>query len=518
MKNISKIFVAASLIVFASCDPEFDNPVEDIQPSSGIADFSRYVSLGNSLTSGFTDNALFISGQQNSYPNMIADRMALAGGGSFSQPLMPDDIGGFTDLGVAGRLTLQIVNGALSPVPTPAQSPLTPASGGPFNNMGVPGAKSFHLVAPGYGNPAGVPLGLANPYYARFASSPNASILGDAAAQAPTFFTLWIGNNDVLSYATSGGVGVDQTGNQDPTTYGSNDITDPNVLASVIQNILETMVNQVGAKGAIANIPSVTDIPYFTTVPYAPLDPSNPSFGSMITTLNTFYAQLNQVFDALGQPDRKVSFATDAASPVVIKDKDLTDLSAQIKGVLMSVGMDEPTATLMGMTYGQSRQATAEDLMVFTSQTVIGQLDEDRVAALVAMGVPMEQAAQLSISGVTYPLEDQWVLTKKETAKVVAATTAYNTAIRQLAIDYNLAFVDAYRAMQELSSSSGIIYFGNTYTTTYVSGGAFSLDAVHLTGKGYAVVANYFIDAINFKYGSTLPNVNPNNYPGVIIP
>src|SRR5690606_8626329 len=162
---------------------------------------------------------------------------------------------GFTDLGVAGRLTLQIVNGALSPVPTAPQSPFTPASGGPFNNMGVPGAKSFHLVAPGYGNPAGIAAGLANPYYARFASSPNASVLGGAAAQGPTFSTLWIGNNDVLSYATSGGVGVDQTGNLDPSTYGPNDITDSNVLASVIQGILETMVNQVGAKGAIANIP-----------------------------------------------------------------------------------------------------------------------------------------------------------------------------------------------------------------------------------------------------------------------
>ena len=72
--------------------------------------------------------------------------------------------------------------------------------------------------------------------------------------------------------------------------------------------------------------------------------------------------------------------------------------------------------------------------------------------------------------------------------------------------------------MKDLSSDAGITYFGNTFTTTYVSGGAFSLDAVHLTGKGYAVVANYFIDAINEKYGSTLRNVNPNNYPGVMIP
>jgi hypothetical protein len=27
------------------------------------------------------------------------------------------------------------------------------------------------------------------------------------AAQAPTFFSLWIGNNDVLGYATTGGDG-----------------------------------------------------------------------------------------------------------------------------------------------------------------------------------------------------------------------------------------------------------------------------------------------------------------------
>src|SRR5690606_26564366 len=208
-KNFSKILFASSLVIMASCDPDFEDPIEDIVVTSGDADFSRYVALGNSLTSGYTDNALFKSGQENSFPKMLADQMALAGGGAFVQPLMPDDIGGFSNLGVAGRMTLQLVNGSLTPVPTPAQSPLTPATGGPFNNMGVPGAKSYHLLAPGYGNPAGIGS-TANPYFVRFASSPNASVIGDALAQNPTFFTLWIGNNDVLAYATSGGVGTNQ--------------------------------------------------------------------------------------------------------------------------------------------------------------------------------------------------------------------------------------------------------------------------------------------------------------------
>ena len=59
---------------------------------------------------------------------------------------------------------------------------------GPYNNMGVPGAKSFHLLAPGYGNIANF-LAAANPYFIRMASSPNATVLEDALAQNPTFFS-----------------------------------------------------------------------------------------------------------------------------------------------------------------------------------------------------------------------------------------------------------------------------------------------------------------------------------------
>src|SRR5690625_7907821 len=68
---------------------------------------------------------------------------------------------------------------------------------GTFNNLGVPGAKSFHLAAPGYGNVAGVATGHANPYYARFASSVNALVIQDAKAVDGTYYSLWIGHIDI---------------------------------------------------------------------------------------------------------------------------------------------------------------------------------------------------------------------------------------------------------------------------------------------------------------------------------
>jgi hypothetical protein len=52
-----------------SCEPEIDNSIEDSGfYSAGTADFSNFVSIGNSLTAGFADNALYLKGQKKFLP------------------------------------------------------------------------------------------------------------------------------------------------------------------------------------------------------------------------------------------------------------------------------------------------------------------------------------------------------------------------------------------------------------------------------------------------------------------
>ena len=497
---ISSIAVLAVLSVI-SCKTDFETDVTDIAVTSGEADFSKYVALGNSLTSGYRDGTVYLDGQLESYPAMIAEQMQKAGGGTFIQPLVPDNIGGFANIpGFKGKLTLQVVNGALTPVYSTAVSTLDRLTG-TYNNMGVPGAKSFHLVANGYGNAAGMLSGTANPYFVRFASSATTSVLEDAKAQNPTFFSLWIGNNDVLSYATSGGVGTNQTGNTNPATYSSNDITDPNVLAGSIRTVLEGMKSVGATKGVIANIPNVTSIPFFTTVPYnaIPLDEA------YATALNTqLVGRLKPVLTALGQGDRLKTLVV-GQNPLLIKDETLTDLSAQITAALTSNGVPAALASFIGATYGQARHTTSEDLILLSTKSVIN-------TDVTGVSAPFNK------QGITYPLEDKYVLTKSEVAQVQTATNAYNTQIKALAEAYGLAFVDANAKMVELGKNSGIQYNGVNYSTTFVTGGSFSLDGVHLTGKGYAVIANEFIKAINAKYKSNLHQVNPNNYSGVKFP
>ena len=65
-------------LLFTACEDD-DTAVAPINPepepivvTSGSADFTNYVSLGNSLTAGFSDAALFQSGQEG--PLHKADR------------------------------------------------------------------------------------------------------------------------------------------------------------------------------------------------------------------------------------------------------------------------------------------------------------------------------------------------------------------------------------------------------------------------------------------------------------
>lgn len=501
MKNYIK-YVGILAIVLTACEPEFDTSVDEPGTyTSGDVDLSNYVAIGNSLTAGFADNALYIAGQENSYPNILAEKFRHAGGGAFTQPLMADNAGGLLMGGeqiADTRLVLYIgEDGSQAPVNYRGSQPTTEITEklqGPFNNMGVPGAKSYHLATSGYGNLEGVSLGAANPYFARFASASDVSVIEDAIAQDPSFFTLWIGNNDVLGYATSGGAGEDQTGNMDPTSYGSNDITDPQVFAMVYSQLVEALVSN-DAAGVLINIPPVTAVPYFNTVPVdaIALDEATAAM------LNAQFQPYNElVLPGLAMAgvitqeemhSRQVLFSA-GQNFVTLVDEDLTDISQIVQGP--PFGLDAQTAALIG----QLRQATSEDLIPLPSSSVLGTTVGDDPTM---------------INGVSVPLADQHVLTPIEQASVQAATDSYNASIEALAQQHGLGYLDSNAFLSQLAEG-GIPYEGGHLTADFGTGGVFSLDGIHLTPRGNALVADRLIQIIQENYGAELPRVNLGNY------
>src|SRR4051812_41321112 len=100
---VYKSFLAALAVsAFVSCKPDQKAP----DPGKGSLDVSKYVAIGNSITSGFADGALYYDGQMVSYPNLLAQQFKLIGGGEFVQPLVP-----ISSVGVGSTINARSVLG-----------------------------------------------------------------------------------------------------------------------------------------------------------------------------------------------------------------------------------------------------------------------------------------------------------------------------------------------------------------------------------------------------------------------
>ena len=355
---------------------------------------------------------------------------------------------------------------------------LTAVLSGPFNNFGAPGAKSFHLGVAGYGQ--------LNPYFGRMASSSGASVMGDALAQSPTFFTLSeIGGNDVLGYALSGGSGVDQTGNYNPATYGSSDITDPNVFASVFSGMV-TALTANGAKGVVANVPYITNLANFTTVPYNPIPLDAGTAAQLNGAFAAYNGGLQQILDLKNAnllPAQVLPLLANYDQAEVNRRK-VTFVAGQNAALILDENLSNLAPINPGLT--NMRQATANDLLLLASAAVLG---------TTVGGNP-----QL-INGVSVPLGDEWVLTPQEQSAIKTATDAYNVTIAAIAASNpNVALVDFKGVLAE--ASTGIKFDRYTLNTKLVTGGLISLDGVHLTARGYALMANKILAAMDAEFGT----------------
>ncbi len=433
------IYILISLVILAGCEPKID----ELTPTRGSADFTSFVTVGNSLVAGFADGALYKSAQETSFANLMANQFKLVGGGNFVQPIVTSEYG-VEFPGSMPRLKLgyatTCAGTSLGPIPDIGpREPLGPV-GYLVNNLGIPGAKSFHLLVPGYAQ--------MNPYYARFATSATNMVVQEIPPLNPTFFALWLGNNDVLGYATSGGVG--------------DSITDQQTFGFAMGGVIQSLVGN-GAKGIIANIPEITTIPFFTTVPYNGLV-LNDSLAKLVNHAMSLF-QLPFIYHAGPNP----FLVPDPTSP-------------------------HPVFKVRQMQPGELVLLTApQDSMKCYGMGLIS-----------------------SITLTPWPIPNQYVLTQDEITNIETAIAGYNQTIQGLAQTNGLATVNMNAKLKELQS--GMLWDGVEMNTTFVTGGGFSLDGIHMTPRGNAVAANFFIQSINAQYGSTLPYVDITKYYGVLFP
>lgn len=455
IKLIVSIFLTA--LIFISCD-DFTDLTPPVQNQvSGNANFARYVALGNSLTAGYQSGTLYESAQVYSYANLIAQQV----GTNFEMPLISDP-------GLGGRMEIQSMS-PFSVYTNPASgSPLNLNYPAPYNNLGVPGALTYDILFAKSSTTCAsyVFANSPNPYFDLILRNSALNLgtpLEQALAQAPTFITLWIGNNDVLGYATSGG-----TSPAAPTPTA-----DFQQLFGGISQGLSQYAAQSHAGVVVANIPNVASIPFFTTVGLQI---------AMNTSIPWSSLPLGFVYQKAGETGIGSGYAT---------QQDL--LTSKV------------LVTLLGSTYA----------------TLLGQptgkFYRDKHFPALPAGIDTTKPFGFHPQN---PFPNAYVLDPGEITISDNAVASYNSIIAGLAQTFGFGLVDIntkFNQFRAADFTTGTVINGIPFKTLYVTGGLFSLDGVHPTNQAHAIVANEFIKVINSKFGATIPLIDVASIPGSLI-
>ena len=437
--NISVLLL--SVLVLINCEDRSSLVNSDILDTGG-ADFTNFVSIGNSLTAGFQNNGLYESSQNYSYGMLIAKQVST----TYEQPI-------YSDPGTPGRLEINGFTSEGLPIITPNTSSgeLTNSNyTRAYNNLGIPGIVLADVLLT-ESSPS--EYSGSNPLIDAVLRG-QGTVLDQALSKNPTMTTVWIGNNDILGYATSGGTLPYTPVANFTTLYG-------NLIGGLAAS---------GTEVVAANIPDVQNIPFFTTV--------GPTVG----------ATLKPIVDA-GQ------------AMGLFYSKDITDVS--------NYGLASPDDLIDGKVLMTLKGSTYAALI----GTPTGAFYEDN-GIPVPPGVDTNQPFGLHPQN---PWPDALTLDPDEISTVNTVVGSYNNVIANTLTTFDFALVDINGFFDDIKASEsvgGMIINGLAFTTAFVAGNVFSLDGVHPTTQGYGIVANEFIKVINDKYDAAIPEINVSTLPG----
>ena len=451
-----KHFITLSLIAFTLLLSSCVPKLDMPDATAGNADFSKTIAIGGDFMAGYQDDALYMKGQMYSIPALLAEQFKLVGGGMFNQALMPDNNG----LGLNSKpWESWFVSPAHLGYRTDCAgiTSLFPNK----NSISISSATPYLIgVAGNTVQNMSVPFANTSDYFnpsfgTAFSPAGNKNPYYNRFASLPGVSTLYAdAKHQNASFVTA------WLGMEDIYNYARLGGTGAPIPSSVVfSNYLDTLLGGLtanGAKGVIANIPDFRNFPYYTLVAWDNADLKQ----SQVDSLNDVYtsAGYTQINFHLGRNGFIITDSTE--------------------------------------TNGYVRQMHAGEYI--TLSTPIDSMKCNEYGLLVQL------------------INDRYALDSTEVYAIDQAISSYNAVIAQKAAQYNLALVDMHSFFN--SVTAGIKWNGIDFNAQFISGGFFSLDAYHPNQKGYALIANEFIKAINNKYSSSVPEVYCTECDGIIFP
>jgi len=431
-----------------SCKPTVDAPVL----SEGDADLTKVVALGGDFLAGYENGALAREGQEHSIPALFARQVnevylqagSLSEVSTFKQPLMPLGQG-------FGFNSKKWESEFISPVTLGYKVDCEGVESlSPLKNLLDLSAQSAgmqQLIDGGYQNlavPSATTADIMDPNFGLPYVQGNSNPFYGKIASDPGTSTIL---QDALNLSPT--FSLLWVGMEDIFGYASvggyNKAIPSSATFSADLEVMLASLTSTGAKGAIANIPDLTSFPFYTLVAWNRAELDQ----NKVDSLNDLY-QLQGV--------THINFVVGNNGFVIIDSSHSKGFRQMVDGeyITLTVPLDSMRCHLYGL--------------------------------------------------VLNVIHDRYALDVSEVQIINTAISEYNSVIQQKATQYGLALVDMNAFFKTVES--GINWNGVAYDAEFVSGGFFSLDGYHPNQKGYGMLTNEFIKAINTQYNAVIPTTN----------
>lgn len=448
------LYILFLLPFLLACKPKAPTHVVD----AGTADFSKFIAIGDGHTAGYMDDGLSLNGQKNSLGAILQQQLMTVGAPAIEMPWMSDQNIGLNVNGLS-RLILGYKTdcqgiSSLSPVRFSLQGETASFSTSAYD----PSKKYTNFGVPGL----------------RMIDMVSTAFGNINLPQHNAFFARM--SKDQFNLPGSGNYSSVQENIFDggyPTFcsiyLGIEDVL-PYARSGATQNPMSPLAGfpGVGFEESLTQLceqlynqhvkAAIATIPKISDWPFFNTIPYNG-----LTLDAEKAASLNQIYNPIG-----ISFVV-GANPFMVAD---------------------PNAGMFGV-----RPAVPGEKILLTA--------------------PLD-SVKCNQMGSVFPFRNEFVLTLDELNEIQTRIDAFNVLIRQKANTYGFALVETEDFYQKLTT--GFAYNGVALSTKFVSGGAFSLDGIHLNPRGNALLANEFIKSINKKFTAKIPLINALNYNAILFP
>ncbi len=423
------------------------------EPDAGSANFSHVIAIGGSFMAGYQDGALSQKGQQNSIPALISEQMKLAEGGNFHQVLLQEGQG-------AGLNLKPWESYFVGPSKLGYKKDckgVTSLSPVKSNLTDVVALTYLNSGDKSKNNNWAVPFASLQDYSNVELGLPfgqqNKNPFYNRIASNPGTSTILSDIQDQNPSFIISWLGMDDIYNYASKGGAHISIPSPESFEQNLNLILAPYF-QKGIKGVMATIPDFRNFPFYTLVAWNNANLTQ----SQADSLNDVYST-NSSFDHIRFTSGKNGF--------VVADP------------------NEPS--------GYRKMKDGE---------------------YITLSVPLDSMKCYKYGLLVKVIDNRYSLIESEVQILDQAIKNYNQIIIQKAAQYGFAVANMEPYFNKVKN--GIKWDGVDFNMDFVTGGFLSLDAYHPNQKGYGLIANEFIKAINQKYGAHIPQTNCSQCDGVL--